>query len=645
MKRVSILGNMNNRIVIIILACICQCVSHAADDELRERYANVLEHYRGDSIKYKAATFLIDNMSVHKSPSGLGIASYICNLRKYPPRTNIGKLSREWKVCNPTGYETFLVYDSILVTDEYLIRNIDDAIETWQASPWKEDISFDVFCRYILPYKVSDEYITSDWRKALRTRYSQCIENVTDLKEAFVILRKEVLGRIRNSISYTPFCVDVLSYEYMQRANCHQRCILLASVLRAFGIPSAVDAVPVWADYSTMGHSWVSLVKNDEETYTVYEDESEARVYNKIDASLFIKDENALTDLGKYIDIKTEKGVSKIYRNEYGIVENSFGNYGKFNNPCIKDVSGNYGLDGTLTVFAESNTDVYLCTFVSGKDWTPIAYKRASEGKAVFEHLGKGIVYLPVTFSGKKKISLSSPVLLEKDNRPHFFDDSENGKSEITLYRKYPLCSYIPIQWMKHIGGIFEASDDSLFSNSDTLHVIKNVPTGNTEIMLDSDCHYRYIRYNSPKKEIALLSELAFYGQTNNGIKKNEGKIIQGLTDPNTANNIKDGDIETKIKAKAPGYWIGMDLGNNTSSISKITFRPVSDGNDIQKGHQYELYGFMKSWTLLGSTCAEDNGCLKFNNVPQGIILLLKDRTKGKEERIFEYKENRQIWY
>lgn len=244
-----------------------------------------------------------------------------------------------------------------------------------------------------------------------------------------------------------------------------------------------------------------------------------------------------------------------------------------------------------------------------------------------------------------KKISLSSPVLLEKDNRPHFFDDSENGKSEITLYRKYPLCSYIPIQWMKHIGGIFEASNDSLFNNSDTLYAIKDVPKGRTEITLNTDRCYRYIRYKSPEKEIALLSELEFYGQTANGVKKQEGKILKGQIDPNTAKSIDDGDIETKIKAKAPGYWIGMDIGNNDTVINNIVFTPISDGNDIQKGHFYELYGFQESWSLLGSVYAEDNNCIKFANVPQGIILLLKDRTKGKEERIFEYKENRQIWY
>ena len=88
-------------------------------------------------------------------------------------------------------------------------------------------------------------------------------------KEAYVLLYREVTKRVVNSNSYTPVALDVMSYEYMRRANCEQRCLLLVSVLRAFGIPAAKDNVLYWADYSTLGHSWVSLVLRNNKTYSM----------------------------------------------------------------------------------------------------------------------------------------------------------------------------------------------------------------------------------------------------------------------------------------------------------------------------------------------------------------------------------------
>ena len=36
---------------------------------------------------------------------------------------------------------------------------------------------------------------------------------------------------------------------------------------------------------------------------------------------------------------------------------------------------------------------------------------------------------------------------------------------------------------------------------------------------------------------------------------------------------------------------------------------------------------------------------LTFSNVPENAILLLKDRSGGMEERIFEYNNGRQVWH
>ena len=78
--------------------------------------------------------------------------------------------------------------------------------------------------------------------------------------------------------------------------------------------------------------------------------------------------------------------------------------------------------------------------------------------------------------------------------------------------------------------------------------------------------------------------------------------------------------------------------------MTRIRFTPKSDTNNVEPGHLYELYYFDIGWRLAGREVAKCNH-LVFDGIPSGALLLSKDRTKGHEERIFEYRDNRQVWY
>ena len=69
-----------------------------------------------------------------------------------------------------------------------------------------------------------------------------------------------------------------------------------------------------------------------------------------------------------------------------------------------------------------------------------------------------------------------------------------------------------------------------------------------------------------------------------------------------------------------------------------------NDANFIETGHLYELLYYDMGWKSLGKQVAEKN-YLIYNNVPENAILWLKDHTKGKEERIFTYENDRQKWW
>ena len=54
--------------------------------------------------------------------------------------------------------------DAVFMSAKDIIDNIDMAFTTWMESPWKDSVSFDLFCNYILPYRVTEEKFVAGWR-------------------------------------------------------------------------------------------------------------------------------------------------------------------------------------------------------------------------------------------------------------------------------------------------------------------------------------------------------------------------------------------------------------------------------------------------------------------------------------------------
>ncbi len=198
-------------------------------------------------------------------------------------------------------------------------------------------------------------------------------------------------------------------------------------------------------------------------------------------------------------------------------------------------------------------------------------------------------------------------------------------------------------------GGTFEASMTEDFSDADTIAVIRTMPYGMTTLDVSPDSHgrkYRFLRYHAPANNRSSLSELQFYTTGEAGEQELlTGRYFTSGTDSAKLGNVFDGNPATAGKGLKTGYTIGLDLGeNNAATISKIVFGPSTDLNFVEKGHLYELYCFDTEWRLLGRVYSKGDS-LTFDNVPVGALLLLKDKSGGKEERIFEYTDGKQIWH
>ena len=87
-----------------------------------------------------------------------------------------------------------------------------------------------------------------------------------------------------------------------------------------------------------------------------------------------------------------------------------------------------------------------------------------------------------------------------------------------------------------------------------------------------------------------------------------------------------------------------MDFGKPTI-INKVRCVPRGDDNYIHIGDEYELkYWNTDRWVSMGREIATDN-YLAYDNIPEGVLLWLKNHPRGMDEHIFLYKDGKQEWW
>jgi hypothetical protein len=144
------------------------------------------------------------------------------------------------------------------------------------------------------------------------------------------------------------------------------------------------------------------------------------------------------------------------------------------------------------------------------------------------------------------------------------------------------------------------------------------------------------------------VAEVEFYDEKG---KQLQGTIIgtEGSYE-NVGNDMyKAFDGNTLTYFNAPlntGGWMGMDMAKKTL-IKRIIYLPRNDDNFIREGEFYELF----YWNLNGcislgkQTGSRETQNLIYPDVPKNALLLLRNLTKGKEERIFTYENGKQVWW
>lgn len=239
--------------------------------ENREELEKVLKYYSSnpaDSLKYKAACFLIGNMPYHVSYPANEYDQYCAELDSIYNLdiNNAMKSNKADSISILYLARMHSVEDAKIITSEYLIWNIDYSFAQWDSVEYIQHLNFDEFCEYVLPYKCFEGQPINDWKEKLNTPGSE-LKDIYAIDELRANARKAAEAA---NIDYAPNIkihdwnrfsmpyIEILDMETLGKlpyGSCKELSVLGVLNCRRFSIPVSMDYTPNWADRNSP-HFW-----------------------------------------------------------------------------------------------------------------------------------------------------------------------------------------------------------------------------------------------------------------------------------------------------------------------------------------------------------------------------------------------------
>lgn len=653
---------MKNLVVFLLICFLVSCSKTSkteqaleAAGENRSELEKVLTHYKqlGDDKKLKAAEFLIAYMGYNKySYEGEIIAHYDTIVSIFDSLRNSGIIVGDPPIIKNTWKQLGEKYGPIntsqlnkkpdcrTLTSDFLIQNIDSAFAAWERSVFYNPDNIDLFHEYVLPHRIMHEPAEA-FRAYYHNKYKSLTDTVKNVKELVRAFQKELFWTEQYRASQTlwsyPLEFSIEQMERARRGSCRQLTPWMTLILRACGYAATIDQA-VWANRS-QGHMWNVLLLNDSTFYPFNTLEDTIRFAYK-PAKIFRKTYSYDTDLLKGInedDIPLsliqldERDVTHKYVNAYDVTVSI-----QFPNARYKH-----------------KKQAVICVF-DNKDWRIVYWGDIKSGKMYFKNMAADVVYIGAYYDTGNVIPATEPFLLHADGVVEFCKADMDNRITMTLERKFPRFKRIE----DHAWGLrrtnAEASNDPQFRNCVRLFSIYDIPFHVADSLVNDKRKFRYIRFNSSTYRNANFAEVELYGKKDETSEEEKlsGKII-GFppieeSDEHPYTHAMDGDLETFFsKPKNTSGWVGLDLGKgNERIITRVRFCPRSDTNFILRGDIYQLlYWYANEWQTHETKKAHQYNTINFEDVPAGALYLLRNLSRGIEERIFTYENGEQIWW
>lgn len=377
----------------------------------RMELEKILQHYSECPQKRDAAEYLIANMPYHFSRE-----SFFVNRDGKEFRPDMSRIADKQQMARCVdslqreGYRVKerKVYDIHTIDADYLIRQIELAFDVWDR-PWARDVSFEDFCRYILPYRSQCEAL-SEIRETLRDRYLPLLDSmgVTNAFDACLLVNARLKEDIRYVEVGNPLFATVEDTYRSGKGTCDALCDYAIHAMRSVGVPVVVRQT-MWTRMDR-GHVWGAVL-------------SGGRFHDFNPADI---------QADEYPDIlysRRHLRPAKVYQRHYDVVTNyslpgkNDGYATSLKNPLLVDVSAHQKEPHyTLRIPVDENEllrkdgIMYLCAFNCRK-WCPVAMGNyGGAGQAVFERVvGKNLLIV-AEYDGKGAFRyVSKPVCTYAD--------------------------------------------------------------------------------------------------------------------------------------------------------------------------------------------------------------------------------------
>lgn len=386
--------------------------------ENRVELEKVLTHYQGNTLKLKAARFLIANMPGHFVTDSASYArlkpfyNSCDSVRRLYKSTQYGR----WAILIDSLWEGVEKDPDKKIQHQPLIKSlnvhqlisyIDEAFEAWQGNAFTKDSPFDEFCEYVLPPYRGNSHILDNTRAMFRQwhgndLYKDTTHSFLSEVDSTLVLYKEI-----GFDSFYESNVEILSAKALTQigaGRCQDRGVFNSQLLSAMGVAATMDFTPSWGNKAGQ-HSWNVIIHNGKHYATDPFWHSNNWVYNDLYSNKEVYDPEGY-------------GVfrfAKIFRKTYStLLESTLLEQGMpmedipplFRNYKMKDVSGDYfeTADVELELHGQEVSGhkyAYLAVY-SQNDPVIVQYGKIEDGKAVFKGMGKNIVYFPVYYKGER---------------------------------------------------------------------------------------------------------------------------------------------------------------------------------------------------------------------------------------------------
>ncbi|MEZ5359561.1 MAG: transglutaminase-like domain-containing protein [Candidatus Zixiibacteriota bacterium] len=409
-------------LAVVIVSLLASCGGNTYPDNVTEalkaagdnraELEKVIDHYKteGDSLKLEAALFLIGNMTEHcyvtyrlfdtadatveldpmSYPNYDALISAVDSIEAERGELDYGKQDR--------------INDVETISADFLINNIDLAFRAWRDKPWATFLTFDQFCRYVLPYRGSNEPL-EDWRSYFLEKYEDIGSLVDDEKDAMQVaseINKDVRSWFGFDSRYYFHPTDQGLSEMVASGlgRCEDMTNLAIFALRANGLAVTSDYTPCWANTGN-NHAWNAILAMNGKVIPFM---------------------GAEADPGSYA---LHNKAAKVYRKTFDQQPGNLVFQPRKQEEMPRWLAGKYYIDVTadymdvcdVTVKLEEPVPdsvdfAYICVFNSGH-FQPIHWGRIENGSVTFTDMGKDILYLAAIYENEEIVPVGDPFVVD----------------------------------------------------------------------------------------------------------------------------------------------------------------------------------------------------------------------------------------